>query len=282
MKTVVLYHDSCQDGWGACWAAWRALGTDGVSYIPVQYGQPVPVEAQTADRLFILDFSYPRDTLLALADACDEVLVLDHHRSAQAELAGLPFTRFDMDKSGAVLAWEYFHQDEPVPMLLRYVDDRDRWVWKLQNSREISAALSIESHDFGHWSDLVKLAEDWFWYGSERFVQFIRGGIAILAAQRQHVESLASKAFMTEIEGHQVPAVNSPLFQSEIGEELLRLYPGVPFAACYFIQSPGVEIWSLRSRASDPGGGFDVSAVARILGGGGHRCAAGFRREVTR
>ena len=34
----------------------------------------------------------------------------------------------------------------------------------------------------------------------------------------------------------------------------------------------GEEVWSLRSR-----GGFVVGRVARSLGGGGHRAAAGFR-----
>jgi len=34
-----------------------------------------------------------------------DVVVLDHHQTAQKALEGLNFAHFDMTKSGAVLAW---------------------------------------------------------------------------------------------------------------------------------------------------------------------------------
>jgi nanoRNase/pAp phosphatase (c-di-AMP/oligoRNAs hydrolase) len=46
-----------------------------------------------------------------------------------------------------------------------------------------------------------------------------------------------------------------------------------PFAACYY-DKPGARVFSLRSRGDD---GMDVSAIAAIYGGGGHRNAAGFQ-----
>jgi len=68
------------------------------------------------------------------------------------------------------------------------------------------------------------------------------------------------------------PTVNAPPFASEINEELCRRNPQAPFAAVFSLITESEETWSLRSR-----GGFDLGRVARSLGDGGHRAAAGFR-----
>ena len=47
---------------------------------------------------------------------------------------------------------------------------------------------------------------------------------------------------------------------------------GEPFAACYYETAKG-RVYSLRSRE----GGVDVSVIASLFGGGGHKNAAGFR-----
>jgi uncharacterized protein len=266
-STIVLYHAACADGFGAAFAAWTVL-KDSAVYIPVQYGQPYPPEIEGGvARLFILDFSYPRAVLGRLAECASEILVLDHHKTAREELEGLPFARFDLEKSGAVLAWEHFHPGEGVPMLLRYVQDRDLWRWELPASREFSARLAATPRAFDHWEYLLNVAEN-----ESARVQFCREGGAILLAQRVHVATLCDRAYWTEVDGHRVPCVNTPLFQSEVGEELCRRHPDAPFAAV-FSAGEGEEYWSLRAR-----GGFDVSAVAKRLGGGGHPAAAGFER----
>ncbi|KKK83930.1 hypothetical protein LCGC14_2788440, partial [marine sediment metagenome] len=47
-----------------------------------------------------------------------------------------------------------------------------------------------------------------------------------------------------------------------------------PFAGCYW-DTPEGRVFSLRSA-----GDFDVSAIAKQYGGGGHKSAAGFRKEI--
>ena len=44
------------------------------------------------------------------------------------------------------------------------------------------------------------------------------------------------------------------------------------------MRSDGLKIWSLRSDRNL--GDFDVSAVAKLRGGGGHRNAAGFMESA--
>jgi oligoribonuclease NrnB/cAMP/cGMP phosphodiesterase (DHH superfamily) len=267
--TMVLYHADCPDGFGAAWAASKALGRcSGVIYVPVQYGQPYPPEIDGGiSRLYILDFSYPRATMGRLANAAKEIVCLDHHKTAEAELAGLPYAKFDMDKSGAVLAWEYFHPGDDLPLLLSFVEDRDLWRWGLPESREFSAALSVYPRDFNAWDDLDRSLDK-----LDGMEKFLAVGRAILSHQDHLVERLASKAHMADVGGYRVPTVNSSLFQSELGDRMCRDHPDAPFAAVFFSTGPDEEVWSLRSR-----NGFDVSAVAKSLGGGGHAAAAGFK-----
>ena len=59
-------------------------------------------------------------------------------------LAGLPYAYFDQNKSGAVLAWEWAHENA-APWLLQYIQDKDLWTWALPGSREINAAIALFS-----------------------------------------------------------------------------------------------------------------------------------------
>lgn len=52
---------------------------------------------------------------------------------------------------------------------------------------------------------------------------------------------------------------------------MCKVFPDAPFSASYCDRGDGKRSYSLRSL-----GDFDVSAVARMFGGGGHRNAAGF------
>lgn len=278
MKKFVLYHRDCADGFGAAYAAWTELDSE-AEYIPVQYGEPMP-EIPDGSQVYVVDFSYSREEILALAARSMCVVVLDHHKTAQDALRGLDGAVeglrvvFDMGRSGAVLAWDHFHPGEPTPLLLQYIQDRDLWLWRMTGSKEFSAALSLETKDFLRWDDL---ASDLCDVGKWQFREFIDRGETVLEHQRRIVSNLCDRADWADVADHRVPAVNSPVFQSEIGDELCRRHPEAPFAAIYFCPDVETEVWSLRSR-----GGFDVSDVAKLFGGGGHRAAAGFRRSRPR
>ena len=69
-----------------------------------------------------------------MIEDAESLLVIDHHKTAQKELCDIPkkYQIFNMNKSGAVLAWEYFFPDEEVPLLFLYIQDRDIWTKKLK------------------------------------------------------------------------------------------------------------------------------------------------------
>lgn len=270
MGTVVIFHASCYDGYGAAWAAWKQLG-QAARYVPALYGD-APPEVGSDDQVFVLDFSYPRDVLLALLARCASLRVLDHHKTAQADLEGLAFATFDLDKSGAMLAWEHWHPTAAPPALIQYIQDRDLWRFKLDGSKAVTAWLRSYPMTFVGWNALATQLE------RER-IEVLAEGEALLRFQSQQVELMAGQArWMFLISGDidtMVPVVNASAFFSDVADRLLALHPQALFAAYYYDRADGRRQWGLRSRP-----GFDVSAIARQYGGGGHPTAAGFTSLV--
>lgn len=178
------------------------------------------------------------------------------------------------NKSGALLAWEYFHPGTEVPILIQHIDDRDRWQWKMEGSAKIHAALgSMAPWSFDQWEELI---------ADEHYGSLFSEGCAILRAQKQHVERMAKQARKCVIPYSEVPtpkpvaiglAVNTPLHQSEVGHELANA--SGTYGLVWYLGSDGRVRCSLRSN-----GDYDVSSIARSFGGGGHRNAAGFETDL--
>lgn len=270
MKPLVIAHGGCMDGFAACWTCRRALGDVEVHW--GVYGQPPP-EVKGRD-LYIVDFSYPYEVMMALAGVTTKLVVLDHHKTAcddlldfEEDCRDLGYDRdrvrlhFDMDKSGGRLTWQYFFGLAPAPWLIDYTEDRDLWRFHLPASREINAYLRLCKMEFDVWDDLLGVDPR----------SLVSRGEAVLAREKHFVEQHVKYAVEMDFAGHKVPCVNATALNSEIAGELAR---GRPFAACYFDDlRAGKRVWSLRSEKDV---GIDVSVIARSLGGGGHRHAAGF------
>lgn len=257
----VLYHSNCYDGFGAAYSAWKKLG-DRAEYIPVSYGKDLP-ELNEPDIVYIVDFSYPKDVILDLSKRC-QVVVLDHHKTAEEDLESLvglenPKVKFDMDKSGALLTWEWFHGDKNVPDLIKHISDRDLWEFKLEGTKEIHKALVSHPMNFELWDgfDVEELKSE------GKICQRLYDNL---------VENIIKESFFRVVGGHEVPVVNTSIAWSEVGHALIKRYPEAPFVASFTVFDKE-EMWSLRSK-----GNFDVSEIAKVYGGGGHKNAAGFKK----
>jgi oligoribonuclease NrnB/cAMP/cGMP phosphodiesterase (DHH superfamily) len=267
-KKVVWYHKKCADGFGAALVLWRLWSAPyqhnqfDVTYVPVNYGEPLPIENLPAEPcdLLMVDFSAPRDVLIKLAET-HNVVVFDHHKTAKDALAGLDFCEFDLSKSGARMVADWAGEDYGQDWLVDYIEDRDLWNWKLTDSREISAAIASYPYDFPTW---------------DRFdqEQLFQEGKAILRYQKQLLELQSSQArFNNNAETPHV-VINATAVHSELGEFLLQKFPEAKFAAIYVIKADGGVKFSLRSRSAQE---FDCTRVVKMFpGGGGHPCAAGF------
>lgn len=264
-KVLVLHHNDA-DGFGAAYALWTKYG-DAATYIPVQYGQPAPAIPEGIEKIYIVDFSYAREILLMLSEQYD-LTVIDHHKTAEAALKGLPFCIFDISKAGCILTWELlWPNDTAPPLLLQYVADRDIWKWELPQSEEVNLFIATLPFDFNVWAA----------YDNDALfsAEAPPAGRAIKAFRDRQIESTLKNVRMMLLAGHTVPVVNCSANISEVGNALCVAYPDAPFSVSYCDRKEGVRSYSLRSI-----GEFDVSAVAKLFGGGGHRNAAGFTKEI--
>jgi len=267
---VCIYHFPCADGFTAAWAFWKRFGDDGMEFVPGSYGEDPDFSNYKGRDVYLVDFSYKRPRLKELASIANRVIIIDHHKTAAEDLAGLEdeldnvFVHFDMDRSGAMMAWNYLNDTEDVPTLVKYVQDRDLWRFDLPWSKEASSYIFAHDYTWENWDRLQHEFET-------AFSKVMSGGAAIDQKHMKDVKELmaASKRRII-LGGVDVPVVNLPYTMSSEGCNILA--QGEPFAASYFDKGDH-RMWSLRSVK----GGRDVSKVAAMYGGGGHENAAGFQ-----
>jgi oligoribonuclease NrnB/cAMP/cGMP phosphodiesterase (DHH superfamily) len=304
MKPLIIYHDKCTDGFGAAFAAWCKFGDD-AEYLPMSYGSGwVSGDAGHVDRtcldrnVYVLDFSFERGITEQIIASAKKFVWLDHHKTAFEMWAGEERARYfeddtqqpeqhsyillDNNKSGAMLAWEYFHPDKAVPDLIKRIDDRDRWVFQYPDSKALHAGLQRAGFDFNTWKSLTPLGGE-FWFNDYSAV--VRNGNIILNVYADQIRDrvrAAEKCYIALPLTHATPggnappgiAVNSTAHASEIGHELAKA-SGTYGLIWYYDAAAKRANVSLRSI-----GGYDVSAIAKAFGGGGHRNAAGFNIDM--
>lgn len=286
---IVIYHSPCDDGFGAAWAAHQRWG-DAVEYVPATYGKPAPDVA--GKNVLMVDFSYKYDQLSAMSFKARSIVILDHHKTAQEDLARLPAMRscslkevdltfkevcwtqnmpeiamfFDMERSGARLAWDFCHPGKPVPDLIRFIEDRDLWRFDLPQTRAFSLWLRSHRYDFATWSRIADQLES-------DAPAIIAQAIAIEGFYDQKIAEIVTTARWLPINNVPVPVANCTwAFASDAAHALLEAHPHAPFAATYYDRGDGSRTYSLRS----DDGRDEVSIHAKRYGGGGHRNAAGF------
>lgn len=270
-QPLVIYHGhNCPDGFASALAAWlfyegqaEFLGLDhgdvrSVSDLPALAGRAV----------YILDFSFSADILRGIDAQAAKMVMLDHHKSAAEHLTGFAcrcgVVHFDMNKSGARLAWEFFQPGKPLPDLFRFIEDRDIWTWQYPQSAGFLAALDMERFDFAHWAAIAA-------FDAQALDAFMARGQAMDDKFNKLAADIAEGAQPLVFNGQQGLMVNAPsVFHSVLGD-ILSKQSGT-FALLWCAGKGGVVKAGLRSQRN-----FDCIALARSMGGGGHAQACGFK-----
>jgi oligoribonuclease NrnB/cAMP/cGMP phosphodiesterase (DHH superfamily) len=263
-QKLCIYHGNCADGFTSAWVVRKALG-DEVQYHAGVY-QDAPPDVEGKDVLLV-DFSYKRAVLEAMREKAASVTILDHHKTAEADLRDLSgiTTVFDMNRSGARITWDYLFPNAKPPQLLLHVEDRDLWRFALRKTREIQASVFAYPYEFKVWDYLM---------GADMEQLAVEGE----AIERKHFKDIRELIGVVtrrmNIGGYNVPIANLPYtLTSDAGHLLAK---GEPFAGCYW-DTPKGRVFSLRSTDE----GLDVAEIAKQYGGGGHRNASGFRLDYS-
>jgi uncharacterized protein len=275
-QPLVIYHGRrCPDGFAAALAAW--LFYEGrAEFLGLDHGDVKSVDELPAlDRraVYILDFSFSPDIMRGIADRAAKLVLLDHHKSAAEKLSGFAcrcgVVHFDMHKSGARLAWEFFQPARPLPDLVRFVEDRDIWIWQYPESAGFLAALDMEAFEFPRWAEIAS-------FSPLQLSSFMARGQAMDEKFSKLAADIAEAAQPVTFNGQRGLMVNAPgVFHSLVGNTLSE--QSGTFALMWVADKAGVIKVGLRSQR-----GFDCISLAESMGGGGHAQACGFKMGKER
>lgn len=269
MKTIAIYHKNCADGTAAAAVVLRkypdaCLFPLGHSFKPEEL-QEVIDQAEKGDRILMVDCAIGAREFLA---AGFPVTVIDHHAGAEDYLAGIAkddprFTYvFDNSKSGASLSWAHLFPGDKVPRLIELVEDMDLWKWRF--GEDTKAANHYLSELLNKPEEVVRLLD-------APIDALLSEGRAI----SRYVDTMIDRGVKNvdpvdvRVGDWLVPFYNITVYKSESGN-ILSTAQGKA-VALYSIDGHEVKI-SFRSLDAHTPSALDM---AKALGGGGHRNAAG-------
>jgi len=239
--------------------------------------------------LYIVDFSLPLELIDTIRTNHPDlmIIILDHHKTAFEMYApGMEvekesvFTKLekklaihlDNNKSGAGLCWEYCNgKRAEKPELVKYVQDWDLWRFKYGDKTKYVHHFILNSNrtiNTMAWlattlEDPI-LAESVFDKGKEFYEEHMKKVTSYVEAA-EPIIILGVRALAVACDGK---------FASEVGNELAK--KSGTFGATYSLEKGHRIKWSFRGVP-----GFDVSRLAKRLGGGGHRGAAGVELSIA-
>jgi oligoribonuclease NrnB/cAMP/cGMP phosphodiesterase (DHH superfamily) len=272
-STICLYHDD-PDGCCAAAIVRRAMGDRPVLH-PLEIGGPIPWESiEACEQVVLVDFSLPLEDMERLRQG-RKLVWADHHKTA---LVGLGQAMVDvpgersLDAAACVLTWRTFFPENPVPLAVALIGDRDIWQMAYPETRAFAEGLfqeQIEPTNDRLWKPLLDDNRD-------RVRELVERGRALYDARMKSIADVVSHyGFVTSFEGHRTMVVNHP-GNGDMGEFIRKA--GYELAYCYVEVVRNGLLQTVVTLYSDQ---VDVSEIARKFGGGGHRGAAGFQFNRT-
>ena len=277
---IVFFHYPCQDGLTSGWIV-NKFHNNNIELYPIQHGKKIDITDDFKNKKIIFcDYSPPLEILDELEKIAKEIVILDHHISAQKTLQNKDYAIFDMEKSGAGLTWEYFYPNIDMPNFVQMVQDRDLWKWEIQNSKELTSGLyticsSIEMYDF---KKLFKIFDELYEnpFKLDFYIEIgnITNKVLLMKCKYMAKDHLTK---ITKYKDYNVCIVNcSSDMSSDLGN-IISSSENVDFAVLWNYNHPKEEYRiSLRSNNK-----VDVSIIAQEYGGGGHKNASGLTSKIN-
>lgn len=268
MKPLIIYHGNCIDGSSAAVCAYLKLGKE-ADYLPAVHGKTEKdfnfLICENRD-VYFLDFCFSRETMEKIKGVANKFIILDHHKTSRDNLEGLNFEgKFNMEKSGAMLAYEWFKPENVNIEVIKRIQDRDLWKKEFNDSDLITAFFfCLEPFEVKN----EQSVSDWLYYIDEA-IEFIQiHGEVLLKQRKKDIRLALEKSYKVSMFGCEVWVANVTNCFSEVAGELAKRGK---FGVAYQINGDEEYVYSLRSE-----GDVDVSALAKNMGGGGHKNASAF------
>jgi oligoribonuclease NrnB/cAMP/cGMP phosphodiesterase (DHH superfamily) len=279
---TIVYHYPCNDGVASLWAANH--NKDIPEKVPCKAGINPQIDVSNKNIIFV-DLCPKLDFLFEICKTANNVVILDHHKTAidalEVNKQKCPDNLhliLDITKSGCQITWDYFFPGCKRPWFIDYVGDRDLWLWKLPNSKEINQVFFDNNmFDAYYLDNITKLLD----YTEEQINDIIKEGTILLKVQKKQMDTAIYRSLEATIK------VNETTYNIWLGttygdrSELGNLLANKPlssgnlpdFSATWIYEPKANEWWvSLRGHKESP----DLSLIASAFGGGGHKSASAF------
>jgi oligoribonuclease NrnB/cAMP/cGMP phosphodiesterase (DHH superfamily) len=286
---VVVHHFPCTDGYASAYTFDRYFKENDVestTYVPWAHTMTThAVEKYIRPQIegknvVFVDVApnpeaFPRSVIEGLLrDWPAKCVVLDHHVGVYNAMVGthnyqdlMDHYYFDVSRSGATIAWDYCYSDQPVPRLLQLVEDRDIFGGKFEETTAWNTAWTQSvPFDFSEYDKYVNneaLLENVISEGRvlEKYLK--------LNIENNFMPKAVEKNLTLNGTTYRVLVMNTNHHISDIGAAFATQ---CDFAILWFYNhKKGCIKVSLRSQGNN-----DVSEIARLFGGNGHKNAAGF------
>jgi uncharacterized protein len=244
-----------------------------LEFVEMDYNKIVPIDKiQRDDTVVIVDFSFkPEDMKMAQLATDIGTIWCDHHITAKDygyNVAGVrDFTNKGM--AGCECTWKFFFPNKTIPNWVRILGDYD--AWRMQEKDlclPFYEGLKLENqrpNTNNVWHQLLN-DETQMVYN-----EILHNGKTAIKYRDNYCEEIKQAfGYETIIDGHKAYAMNLYRFGSKAFGNMLLQYP----ICILYIYDGNKFTVSLYSEI------VDVSIIAKKLGGGGHKGAAGFICEV--
>ena len=290
-EILVLYHDDL-DGYASWFGVHQFIrrsywyisqpNTPGdkifYQHSAVQYGdsaekayQRILDNINDIKLVIIVDFSLDQKKLDELRKYV-RVVVVDHHKSSCEKLSPHQDTFIDISTSGCELTWRVFNAPLAVPYCVQMAGDFDTWSFKLTETKAFAAGMPLfqDSKTPAFWNKL---------HSTNLSHEVVSVGAAILLENQRKIDRFikAKKYALVNFDGYKVAffnQVSEKPYTDELHSQLNDQAFG-DFTMAFFITNESDVVFNLRSK-----GAMDVSKVAMVYGGGGHKNAASFRLPI--
>jgi uncharacterized protein len=266
-----FYHASDFDG--KCSAAIVKMVFNNCELYPVKYDDgtdPLSI-VEKNEQVFIVDFSF-KPFIMQRLNTIANLVWIDHHKTAIDKIdADLQYNIMgirEIGRAGCELTWEYFYSRDNMPEAVRLLGRYDVWdhvnvPGALEFQYGIRTIKDTDPNDLSFWSYL---------FNTPGYVEEIKdkGRIILEYESLQNEIYAKSCSFTKNIHGIPFIIINKGLCNSMIFNSVKD--PSIHMAMMAFVYRH--EQWCFSMYTEDPV--VDVSAIASIYGGGGHRQAAGF------
>lgn len=275
-KTFVIYHANCNDGLGAAAAAYLKLG-ETAQYLPGVYSETLDKFHIEDSDIYIVDFSFDREIIEAWKQKARKVVVIDHHESSFRKLEGLDDFIYDGNKSGAVLAFEYFNPEQELPEIFKLIQDGDLYKFEFgERTRYLRALLDFYRLKLTD-MEMIRFMSDFLTENEwlDNYIQTVGRVLANYITEVSGKVAKENKFRIIDFHGFRFAFYNVIDHISETAEHVYNkgsdesgYYPTLS----YYI-SPKKVIFNMRSSKRST---IVVNKIAENYGGGGHPNAAGF------